>query len=142
MQSPALQGIEMRTDRLRMNQLSRPAYDWYLSYLDSMDALDLRRYAAHLADECVLVMNNEAPMEGKQAIIAGLERYWQSFKSVEHDLLNIYGSDERFCLEALNHYERHDGKHVTLRTVAFTDRKPDGKVTAVRLYTDIGPLFA
>jgi ketosteroid isomerase-like protein len=137
-----MQEANMRTDQLRVNQLSGEAYTWYLSYLGSMDALDLERYAAHLADDCVMMMNNDPPMEGKQAIVAGLERYWQSSKSVEHDLLNIYGSDANFCLEALNHYERHDGKRVTLRAVAFTDRNQQGQVTAVRLYTDTTPLFA
>ena len=30
--------------------------------------------------------------------------------------------------EALNHYERHDGKQVTVRAVAFTDKNEDGLV--------------
>lgn len=132
----------MRTEQLRINQLSPEATDWYLAYLGAMDALDLEAYAANLADDCVMVMNNGPATEGKAAIVAGLSGYWQSFRSIEHNLLNIYGTDRSFCLEALNHYVRHDGREVTLRAVAFTDRDSHGLVTSVRLFTDTGPLFA
>ena len=64
------------------------------------------------------------------------------FGELEHDLRNIYGSDQAFCLEALNHYTRADGEAVTLRAVAFTDRNDDGLVTSVRFYTDTSPLFS
>jgi len=87
-------------------------------------------------------MNNADPMAGKDAVLAGLGAYWPSFGTIEHDLLNVYGTDEAYVLEALNHYTRLDGSPVTLRAVAFTDRDADGKVTSVRLYTDTAPLFA
>ncbi len=87
-------------------------------------------------------MNNADPVKGRDAILAGLSEYWKSFASVEHDLRNLYGTDQSFVLEALNHDQRHDGKQVTLRAVAFTDRDEDGLVTSVRLDTDTAPLFA
>ena len=87
-------------------------------------------------------MNNEEPVAGKEAVTAGLAAYWQSFGSLEHEPLNIYGSDDSFVLEALNHYTTADGREVTLRAVAFTDRDEDGLVRSVRLYSDTSPLFA
>jgi hypothetical protein len=71
-----------------------------------------------------------------------LAEYWQSFGELEHELLNIYGSDDRFVPEALNHYLTQDGRRVTLRAVAFTDRDDDGLVSSVRLFSDTGPLFS
>lgn len=127
---------------LRVNQLSEAGFDWYRSYLEAMDALDIDRLADFLAEDCVMQMNNDPPVEGKATIVAGLTGYWQSFASIEHDLLNIYGDDRRFALEALNHYRRHDGKPVTLRAVAFTDRGANGLASSIRLYTDMQPLFA
>ena len=85
--------------------------------------------------------NNAAPVQGKAAILAGLSQYWQTFGTLEHDLLNIYGTDTAFMLEALNYYTRKDGKPVTLRAVALTDRNSDGLVTSFRFYTDTAPLF-
>ncbi len=73
---------------------------------------------------------------------AGLASYWESFGALEHELLNIYGSDDHFVLEALNRYSTLDDRDVTLRAVAFTDRNDQGLATSVRLFTDTAPLFS
>lgn len=131
----------MRTHTLRTNQLSRAAFDWYLNYLTVLDRKDLAAYGQLLADDVTLQMNNAEPTRGKAAVLEGLSHYWPSFGSIEHELLNLYGSDHSFVLEALNHYTRLDGSEVTLRAVAFTDRDESGRVTSVRLYTDTSPLW-
>ena len=131
----------MRTDQLRINQLSDAAFGWYLDYLRALDAKDIAAYGRFLSKEVTLVMNNATPVTGKDAVTAGLRQYWQSFGRLEHDLLAILGSDDAFCLEALNHYTTLDGRSVTLRAVALTDRDADGLATSVRLYTDTAPLF-
>lgn len=132
----------MKTDRLRINQLSQNTYEWYLTYLEAIDTKEVDAYIRFLAEECVMHSNNNPPVLGKAAIAQFLANYWKTFASLEHDLLNIYGSDLCFVLEALNHYKRHDGKAVTLRAVAFTDRSVTGLVTSVRFYTDTTELFA
>lgn len=131
----------MKTDDLRVNQLSDDAYHWYLGYLTALDAKDIEGYGAYLAPDVELIMNNADPVRGRDDVKQGLAQYWQSFGTIEHDLLNIYGLDHSFCLEALNHYTTAAGDHVTLRAVAFTDRDDAGAVTSVRLYTDTAPLF-
>jgi len=131
----------VRTDNLKINQLSPEAYGWYLKYLEALDSLDIEAYGRFLAQNCSVQSNNNLPMEGKQLVIQGLAAYWKTFASLEHDLLNIYGSDSSFVLEALNHYKRNDGQPLTTRAVAFTDRNEEGLVTSVRFYTDITLLF-
>lgn len=132
----------MKTESLRINQLSPEAYEWYLAYLEAIDTKNLAAYGALLADSCTMITNNGPAVVGKEAILHALAQYWQSFGSLEHDLLNIYGSDAAFMLEALNHYVRHDGVAVMLRAVALTDRDASGLAMAVRLYTDVTPLFS
>ena len=132
----------MRTDNLRINQLTPEGYTWYLRYLNALDQTDVQAYGEFLADSVTLQMNNQEPVSGKRRVLEGLAAYWQGFGSLEHDLRNIYGTDNAFVLEALNHYTRLDGEPVTLRAVAFTDRNQSGLVTSVRLYTDTAPLFA
>ncbi len=127
---------------LRIDQLSEEAYRWYLSYLEAVDAQDIEKYSRFLADDCSMHTNNQQTAANKESIIAGLREYWKSYASLEHDLLNIYGTDRSFMLEALNHYVRHDGTKVSLRAVALTDRNESGLVTSVRVYTDTAPLFA
>lgn len=132
----------MITTNLRINQLTPAATDWYIgNYLAAMDALDVDWYAAFLADDVSVQFNNAPAVEGKQAVVAMLAGYWQSFAAIEHEPLTILGSDQSFMLEALNHYVRHDGRKVSTRAVALTDRNVDGKVTSVRIYTDASPVF-
>ena len=132
----------MITKNLRVNQLSREAFDWYLRYLGAMDRLDLDAYLGFLSEDCAMRFNNGPALAGKPAIRAMLEGYWKSFAAIEHDLVNIYGDDKRFALEADNHYRRHDGGAVTVHAVALTDRTPQGLVSSVRVYADATPLFS
>lgn len=132
----------MDTRNLQINQLSEPAFQWYLGYLAAIDDKDVDKYGAYLADDCVMIQNNQEPVRGKTAILAGLKTYWATFGSLAHDLLNIYGSDHAFALEALNHYVRLDGGKVTVRAVALTDRNAAGLVEQFRFYTDVSPVFA
>ncbi len=132
----------MKTGNLRINQLSPKTYEWYLAYLQAMDTKNVERYGTFLADDCIMQFNNNAPIQDKAVVVQYLSDYWATFDSIEHDLLNIYGTDSAFVLEALNHYKRNDGNNVTLRAVAFTDRNQEGLATSVRLYTDTTPLFA
>lgn len=86
--------------------------------------------------------NNNLMAPNKVAMVDALGDYWKSYASLEHELLNIYGSRRTFMLEALNHYVRHDGKKVSVRAVALTDREDNGLVTGVRVYSDTTPLFS
>ncbi|QPH54627.1 nuclear transport factor 2 family protein [Pontivivens ytuae] len=131
----------MITSNLRINQLSDDAYRSYLQYLEALDAKDIDAYATFLADDVSIQFGNAPAVEGKEAVVGMLAGYWQSFRSIEHDLTNIYGTDRAYVLEALNHYERHDGRKVTVRAVAFTDRGEDGLVTSIRVFGDTSPVF-
>ena len=132
----------MILQNLRTNQLSATAWSWYRRYLTAIDESDVDTYVAHLAEDATLQFNNDAPVIGKAAIEAMLRQYWKSFRGVEHEPLNIYGTGNQFVLEALNHYTRHDGKKATTRAVAFTDRNANGQVTSARIYADVTPVFA
>ncbi len=132
----------MKTENLRINQLSDQAYENYLAYLKAMDNKDVESYGTFLANDVEMTFNNDPFGKGKEVILSGLGKYWQSFASIEHDLINIYGSDRNYVLEAMNHYTRHDGKSVTVKAVAFTDLNEEGKVRSVRLYMDTTPVFA
>ncbi len=131
----------MITSNLRINQLSDDAYNAYLRYLSVLDEKDINAYAGFLADDVYIQFGNAPAIEGKKAVVEMLGGYWQSFKTLEHDLLNIYGTDKTYVLEALNYYERHDGRKVTVRAVAFTDKNDDGLVASVRIFGDTSPLF-
>jgi ketosteroid isomerase-like protein len=136
----------MDLGKLRVNQLSDAGWTWYQDYLDALDAYDLDRYAAFLADDVSIQFNNDAPLQGKDVATQGLAQFWGAISGMGfallHEPLNIYGTDTTYVLEALNHYDRPGQERITVRAAAFTDRGEDGKVTSVRLYQDVSPLFA
>lgn len=136
----------MNLSELRTNQLSDEGWSWYRDYLDALDAYDIDRYGTFLADDVSIRFNNDEPLVGLEAAKAGLGQFWESVTGMGyallHEPLNIYGEDSRFVLEALNHYDTADGRRITVRAVAFTDRGADGKATSVRLYQDVSQLYA
>lgn len=127
---------------LRINTLSPTATEWYWRYVAAVDAKDLDAYAAFLTESCSLQVNNYFPILGKALIVETLKKSWATYAELEHEPLNLYGSDFNFVLEALNHYKRLDGKKITTRATAFTDRAEDGRVKAIRLYSDVQLLFS
>jgi nicotinic acid phosphoribosyltransferase len=131
----------MKTSHLRVNQLSDLAYQKYLQYLEALDKKDIVAYGKFLADNVSVQFNNDVPMIGKENVLQGLGYYWQTFGTLEHELINIYGTDKTFVLEAKNYYVRKDGKSATVNAVAFTDLDDKGLVNSVRIYQDVSPVF-
>lgn len=136
----------MNLDTLRINQLGPEAWDFYQRYLEALDRYDLDGYAAMLADDVRIQFNNDAPIVGLDAATEALGQFWGSVTAMGytllHEPLNIYGDDQHWVMEALNHYDAPAGDRVTVRATAWTDCDTDGKVVSVRLYHDLSPLYA
>lgn len=135
----------MELARLRINQLTDDGWGFYRDYLEALDRYDVYGFANFLADDVSVQFNNDEPLVGKAGAVAGLGGFWRSIQgmgySLTHEPLNIYGSDNCYVLEALNHYDTADGRRVTVRAVAFTDRDVSGKVSSIRVYQDLAPLY-
>jgi ketosteroid isomerase-like protein len=136
----------MHLDQLRINQLSADGWAFYERYLHALDAYDLETYLSFLADDVTIRFGDDEPLVGRDAARAGLGGFWAQVRSMGrtlvHEPLNIYGDDEHLVMEALNHYDTDDGRRTTVRATAWTDRGPDGRVTSIRLFQDLTPLFA
>lgn len=133
------------TDSLRINQLGEAAWATYQDYLAALDAYDIDEFATFLAEDVTVQFNNDDAMTGRATAVQGMAGFWASIRdmgwSLTHEPLNIYGTDEHYVLEALNHYDRDGADRVTVRAVAFTDRGPGGTVTSIRVYQDLSPLY-
>lgn len=136
----------MNLDQLRINQLSSDGWEFYRGYLEILDRYDVDAYVALLSDGVRIQFNNDPPLVGREVARAGLGGFWESITAMGyvllHEPLNIYGDDRHWVMEALNHYDRAGGQRVTVRATAWTDRGDDGGVTSVRLYQDLGALYA
>jgi hypothetical protein len=143
------QDIEMETesrrrtgiDKLRINQLSDKAFQWYLGYLNAIDIRDTKSYVDHLSDGCSLQINSDLPVNGKHEIKQQLASFWTLYEKNRHDLLNIYGTDYSFSSEIVNHFTLPDGREITINAVGYLDRNEEGLLTSVRLYGNFSPLF-
>jgi ketosteroid isomerase-like protein len=126
----------------RINQLGPEATRWLHQVLTALDAKDLEAYTGFMADDVEVSFNNgEMTMRGRDTVREGLGQFWSSFGTLEHDELNIYGTDRNFVHEALNYYTTVDGREVTVRAVAWIDRNDDGDVVSLRVYNDQSPLW-
>jgi hypothetical protein len=132
----------IRSDKLRINQLSGKAFQWYLGYLNAIDDNDIESYSSYLSDECTLLINNYPPVNGKDQIIKHHTSLWTSFRGNARDLLNIYGSDSSFSSEITNNFTLQDGNEITINAVGYLDRNEEGLLTSIRLYADFSPLFS
>jgi SnoaL-like domain len=132
----------MKTNELKVNQLSPKAYEWYLGYLNAMDKLDLDAYASYLATNCELQFGNNSIVKGKNNVVEALRAFWATIDGDEHNLQNIFGDDNNFVLEAFNTFKLKDGKTVTVPAVAITEKNSEELVTSVRLFMDVAPIFA
>jgi SnoaL-like domain len=132
--------------KLRINQLTPDGWTWYQDYLTVLDAYDVDGYADFLSPSVSVQFNNDDPMVGRDLVATGLSQFWGSVTAMGytlvHEPLNIYGDDQHFVLEALNHYDSANTARITVRATAWTDRDDDGHVTSVRLYQDISALYA
>jgi hypothetical protein len=126
---------------IRANQLSSAALDWYASYLAAVDSADIEAIRPFLHPECVLQFNSDLPIYGAPTILLIIERYWSGFRSMQHELINLYGDDSNFAAEMLCHYTRHDGGEVTIPAVSFVDRARSGLMLCARLYGNTNPVF-
>ena len=130
---------------LGRNQISPASTAWLARVLYALDSKDLMAYISYMSSTVTITFNNgndlQPSMNGIDAVREGLGRFWQSFASVKHEELNIYGTDENFAHEALNHYETLDGRKISIRAVAYIDRNGEGKIEALRIYNDQNPLW-
>jgi ketosteroid isomerase-like protein len=127
---------------VRINQLGPEATRWLHEVLTALDAKDVDAYTGFMADDVEVSFNNgEMTMRGRDAVRDGLARFWQSFGTLTHDELNIYGTDRNLVHEALNYYTTLDGREVTIRAVAWVDRDDDGNIVSLRIYNDQSPLW-
>ncbi|MGH6949519.1 MAG: nuclear transport factor 2 family protein [Vitreimonas sp.] len=123
----------------RINQLSDDASDWYARYLTALDSGDAEEFRAYIDEACVMQINDDLPLYGADVILSVVKRNWIVFERVEHEPLNIYGSDASFAVEMLCHFTRRGGARVTVPGCAFVDRGGDGRAMSLRMFLDLAP---
>lgn len=123
------------------SQLSDRGLDWYTRFLGEVDGRAADEVLAAIHDDCIIQVNDRLPAYSKAAIARGLEPYYEAFESVEHEVLNIYGSDRAFSAELLLHYAPPNGERITMPAAVIYERDADGLIVSMRLYVSVGSMF-
>lgn len=127
---------------LRVCHVSATTLDWYAAYVAEIDARASDHALAYVANDCVIQVNDALPIYGKVAFARSLAEYFETFSRIEHELVNIYGADQNFCVELLCHYTPAGAANgVTIPAAALYDRNSDGLISSIRLYVSGGGMF-
>ena len=83
---------------------------WFSDLYSSIDAMRLDDFAAGLAPDVEVVVGNNPPMRGRQAVKEGIGHFWSSIQGLKHNFVNVAESQGLTFLEAKVDYLRKDGK--------------------------------
>lgn len=127
---------------LRVNQLSSAGLDWLSRYLSEVEKRNLADVVEFFRDDAVTQVNDGLPLHTKSAVKCLLQRYFENFAEVEHEVLTTFGTDAQFAAEMLCHYTpAASGKRITLPATAIYERDRDGLIVSMRIYISATGMF-
>lgn len=116
--------------------------DWLRDYYDNIDNMRLDDFVDSHTEDIVVQFGNNPPAVGKQQVREAIGQFWTMISGLEHNFVNVHESGSTTVLEANIDYTRHDDQVVTVPCASILDRAEDGRVSALRIYVDLAPVFA
>jgi ketosteroid isomerase-like protein len=116
---------------------------WIDDYYADVDAMRLEAFVERHSDDAAVVFGNNPPSVGKEAIRAAIGGFWSMIGGLRHERRNLWfiNDGDTAVLEAVTHYTTKGGAKVPVPCVSLLDRNADGKVSSLRFYIDLAPLF-
>jgi ketosteroid isomerase-like protein len=116
---------------------------WIDDYYADVDAMRLEAYVERHSDDAVVVFGNNPPVTGKAAIKEAIGGFWSIIGGLRHERHNLWFINDggTAVVEAVTHYTTKGGAAVPVPVVSLLDRNADGKITSLRIYIDLAPLF-
>lgn len=114
---------------------------WVHDYFRSVDSMNMDAYLAFLSEDVRFRLGNNPPISGIPAVKDRLTTFWSQLKGLRHNIVNLWELDDVTIVESTVTYTRLDDREVTL-PVATTMRRHGDKVSDIRIYIDLAPLFA
>ena len=106
------------------------------------ESMNVNNFASFYAEGAHYQFGNFPVAYGPQGIINSSQGFLQKVKKVVHHIENIWEVDDNtLVVEMTVTYDRHDGKSFTL-PCCDTVRIKNGKVQMLKIFMDIGPVFA
>ena len=114
---------------------------WFSPMYRAVDAMAMDGFLAGLTEDAEVTFGNHPALKGKAAVQQGVGAFWQSIRGLTHRFINVVEGDAHSALEAKVDYVRVDGSVVTVPCVSMLTRE-GGLICSLRIYIDIGPVYA
>ena len=132
----------MKTHLLKKQALSEESFTWLKNKYLAVDSRNHAEYAKYLADDCVLQFGNNPLAIGEDALLPGIDNFWASIHGLNHNFINVLGTDNQLVLEAVIDYTRTDDKVVQTPYVTIIERNEDGLAISIRIFIDTTPVYS
>ncbi len=112
----------------------------------TIDAGDANGFVGYLSEDAVLRFGSAPPVHGADAIRDAIGSFFESIKTLSHEIDYTTEADGRVVCEGRVTYTRHDDSRITLPFVDVLVRASStgaGLIIAdYRIYMDVAPLYA
>jgi hypothetical protein len=132
----------MTTENLKNQTISTETFSWLQNKYKAVDSRNHSEYAKYLADDCVLQFGNNPLSVGKDALLQGIDNFWVSIHGLNHNFINVLGTDNHLVLEAIIDYTKTDDKVLQTPCVTIIERNSGGFAVSIRIFVDITPVYA
>ncbi len=132
----------MKTHLLKNQTLSMEAFQWLQNKYLAVDSRNHNEYAKYLSDDCVLQFGNNPLAIGEDALLQGIDGFWASIHGLNHNFINVLGTDNQLVLEAIIDYTRADDKVVQTPCVTIIERNEKGLANSIRIFIDTTPVYS
>lgn len=121
---------------------SKETVEFLNAYYRLVDAMKIGEFMAFFTPDARLIFANNEPMQGRDAIEAGLTQVLSSVDGIRHDLRQIWNvDDDTVVFEVDVTYSRKDGRDVRVPGSAVCEMR-NGLMAQQRIYVDLAPVFA
>ncbi|MGF6367954.1 ketosteroid isomerase-like protein [Paraburkholderia sp. RAU6.4a] len=115
-------------------------FEFAASVYEACDSMDEERFAAFLAEDCVFVYANAAPVIGRVAAAASVKSFMALIARIKHTLLEVWQCDDVIVSRMQVTYTRKDGTTLTVPAMT-TWRVRQREISEYLIYVDVSSLF-
>ena len=133
--------IDPQPDSANAPDTSLDLADWHARFIQALTARDVAAYAAFLAPDCVVQINNSMPVYSRTAMERAYGAYLALFRTLNIEVLALHGSGNELSAEVILHYILADDSAEVVQCAYFIARQPDGLIASVRVYGNASRVF-
>ena len=113
---------------------------WVNRLFKTIDGKDTNEFVAFLAPSCVFRFGNMVPVEGKEAIEASVNAFFESIESLDHKLIDVLDVSGGKVCHGQVLYTRKDG---SVLTVPFANilKGQEQEITEYLIFADTSKLY-